>query len=301
MDRESGKPSGVKIWFQAARPKTLVAASMPVITATALAWSAQKMQWIAAFCCLAFAMLAQIAANFANDYFDYKGGIDTEERLGPARAVASGWVKPKVMLRATFAMLFVASLFGLVLIGYGGLEMIAVGLACVLFACLYSTGPYPLSRYGLGDLFVLIFFGFVPVLFTYYVQANEFTVFTWLLGAMMGFLSVNILVINNYRDVDTDRKTNKYTTVVLFGKRFGSLLYLLSGIIACLIMGWFFGLQTKPLFGFLSFPYIVLHISTWREMVRIGKGRELNKILGLTSRNSLVFCVLFVIGLLLLS
>ncbi len=295
------RPSGMKIWFHAARPKTLVAASMPVITATALAWSEKHVQWIAAFCCLAFALLAQIAANFANDYFDFKGGIDTEERLGPARAVASGWVKPKVMLRATFAMLFVASLFGLVLIGYGGVEMIAVGLACVVFACLYSTGPYPLSRYGMGDLFVLIFFGFVPVLFTYYVQVNMFTVYAWLLGAMMGLLSVNILVINNYRDMETDKKTNKYTSVVLLGKKFGSMLYLFSGIMACLLMGLFFGLQAKPLLGLFSIPYFVLHFSTWREMVSIGKGRELNKILGLTSRNSLVFCILFVVGLFLIS
>ncbi len=284
-------------WILAARPKTLTAASMPVLTATALAWFDGVAKPLAAISCIAFAVLAQIAANFANDYFDHKDGIDTEERLGPARAVASGWITPKAMLRATFGTLALASLCGLVLISYGGWEMVLVGLSCVLFAVLYSTGPYPLSRYGMGDVFVVVFFGFVPVLFTYYVQGGTFSQSAWLLGGMMGLMSENILITNNYRDVDTDRKTNKYTTIVLFGKGFGKWLYFSTGIVAVLLCNIFYSTHNKPLFSLLMALYLVLHFSTWREMVRIDRGKELNKILGLTSRNFLVFSLIYMISL----
>ena len=284
-------------WIHAARPKTLTAASMPVLTATALAWHDDVFKPIAALSCIAFALLAQIAANFANDYFDFKGGIDTDERLGPPRAVAMGWVTPKAMLRATFAALALACLCGLALISYGGWTMIWVGLACVFFACLYSTGPYPLSRYGLGDVFVLIFFGFVPVLFTYYVQGNSFPVSAWLLGGMMGLLSINILITNNFRDIDTDRKTNKYTSIVLLGKGFGKWFYFATGVLATGLFYYYFASSGAMFIGLISVLYLLLHITTWREMIRIDHGRELNKILGLTSRNLLVFAVLYVVGL----
>ncbi|MDD2797474.1 MAG: 1,4-dihydroxy-2-naphthoate polyprenyltransferase [Bacteroidales bacterium] len=284
-------------WIHAARPKTLTAASMPVLTATALAWFDGTFKPIAALSCIAFALLAQIAANFANDYFDFKGGIDTDERLGPARAVASGWITPKAMLRATFLMLVLACLCGLALILYGGWTMIWVGLACIVFAVLYSTGPYPLSRYGMGDIFVLVFFGFVPVLFTYYVQINSFPISAWLLGGMMGLLSINILITNNYRDIETDRKTNKYTSIVLLGKGFGKWLYFSTGVAASTLFCLFFWLQNAPFVGSLSVLFLVLHITTWREMIRIDRGRELNKILGLTSRNLLVFAILYVFGM----
>ncbi|WP_243349423.1 1,4-dihydroxy-2-naphthoate polyprenyltransferase [Parabacteroides sp. FAFU027] len=289
----------LQIWLLAARPKTLPAALMPVFTASALAWKVGDFNPLAAFLCLMFALLAQIAANFANDYFDYKGGVDTEERLGPARAVASGWVKPKVMLRATFIALGLACLFGIGLISYGGWNMVLVGLACVVFACLYSTGPYPLSRYGMGDIFVVIFFGFVPVLFTYYVQAGHFTPEAWLLGAIMGLLSINILISNNYRDVDTDRKTNKYTTIVLFGKGFGKSLYAFTGVAACLLSGICYESMGNSWIGLITFPFLYPHFMTLREMARIDHGRELNKILGQSSRNFLLFGLLFVLGLLL--
>ncbi len=287
-------------WILAARPKTLTAASMPVITATALAWFDGVAKPIAALSCIAFAVLAQIAANFANDYFDHKDGIDTEERLGPARAVASGWITPKAMLRATFGTLALASLCGLVLISFGGWLMIAVGLSCVIFAVLYSTGPYPLSRYGMGDIFVIVFFGFVPVLFTYYVQGGVFPPSAWLLGGMMGLMSENILITNNYRDVDTDRKTNKFTTIVIFGKGFGKWLYLSTGIVAAALFVLYFISIGCSIAIYAPVLYIILHVSTWREMVKIDKGRGLNKILGLTSRNFLLFSILYIVCLFLI-
>jgi 1,4-dihydroxy-2-naphthoate octaprenyltransferase len=287
-------------WILAARPKTLTAASMPVITATALAWFDGVAKPIAALSCIAFAVLAQIAANFANDYFDHKDGIDTEERLGPARAVASGWITPKAMLRATFGTLALASLCGLVLISFGGWLMIAVGLSCVVFAVLYSTGPYPLSRYGMGDVFVIVFFGFVPVLFTYYVQGGIFPPSAWLLGGMMGLMSENILITNNYRDVDTDRKTNKFTTIVIFGKAFGKWLYLSTGIVATALFVLYFLSIGCSIAIYVPVLYLILHIATWREMVKIDKGRGLNKILGLTSRNFLLFSILYIVCLFLI-
>ncbi|MFZ4455847.1 MAG: 1,4-dihydroxy-2-naphthoate octaprenyltransferase [Bacteroidales bacterium] len=284
-------------WILAARPKTLTAASMPVLTASALAWYDDVFKPLAALSCIAFAVLAQIAANFANDYFDHKDGIDTEERLGPARAVASGWITPKAMLRATFAVLALACMCGLVLISYGGWLMIAVGLACVVFAVLYSTGPYPLSRYGMGDIFVIVFFGFVPVLFTYYVQGGTFPLSAWLLGGMMGLMSENILITNNYRDIDTDRQTNKYTTIVLFGKSFGKWLYFSTGVVATGLFAYYSSIIGNLYGVFLPIAYLILHITTWREMVKIDRGKGLNKILGLTSRNFLLFSILYILVL----
>lgn len=286
-------------WIYAARPKTLTAATMPVITTSALAWFDGVFKPVAALSCVAFALLAQIAANFANDYFDFRGGIDTEERLGPPRAVASGWIAPRVMLRATFITLLLACVCGLVLISYGGWTMILVGLACVVFAVLYSTGPYPLSRYGMGDVFVIIFFGFVPVLFTYYVQGQSFPLTVWLLGGMMGLMSENILITNNYRDVDTDRKTNKMTTIVLFGKGFGRWLYFSTGLVTAALFVFFFAEFDRIYWGATAVLFLILHFSTWQKMVKIDKGRALNQILGLTSRNFLLLSVLIILGLIL--
>ena len=178
--------------------------------------------------------------------------------------------------------------------------MIAVGLSCVVFAVLYSTGPYPLSRYGMGDVFVIVFFGFVPVLFTYYVQGGVFPPSAWLLGGMMGLMSENILITNNYRDVDTDRKTNKFTTIVIFGKGFGKWLYLSTGIVsAALFVSYFLSIGCS-IAVYTTILYLILHITTWREMVKIDKGRGLNKILGLTSRNFLLFSILYIVCLFLI-
>jgi 1,4-dihydroxy-2-naphthoate octaprenyltransferase len=289
---------GYRAWLSAARPKTLPAALAPVIAATALAWYDKKWKWQAALYCLGFALLAQIAANFINDYMDFKSGIDTAERLGPARAVASGWIAPRKMIAATALVWALALLCGLQLIPYTylGWKLLWVGATSVVFCCLYS----PLSHYGLGDVFVLIFFGLTPTVFTYFVQANCFSFSSILLGTMLGFLSINILISNNYRDYYTDMTARKRTSIVLFGKAFGRVFYVSMGILACLLNLWLFYVKGNFLFGFIAWLYLIPHYRAWRTMRRIDSGKELNVLLALSSVNLLFFCLLEIISFIVL-
>jgi len=247
--------------------------------------------------CLLFALLAQIASNFSNDYFDHVKKTDNENRLGPARAVASGWIAPKRMLMGTLVVISLACLFGVGLIYFGGWKMILVGVCCVLALLAYTAGPWPLAYNGLGDVFVLTFFGFVAVVFSFYVQTREFEPLVFLAGAMVGLPAVNILVLNNYRDRDNDATCKKRTTIVLFGEAFGRYFYLLNGIVAVLL-GLFFVKETVWA-GVLPFLYLIPHYLTWQKMCRIREGKALNALLGETARNLLIFGLLFTIGLLL--
>lgn len=293
---ENVKNNSLKAWVLAARPHTLPASAAPVIIASALASSVGSFQWIPALICLVFALIAQIISNFANDYFDYKKGIDNEERLGPKRAVAEGWIKPRTMLAAVFILLFTDALLGLSLIYYGGWQLIIVGVLIGVFALAYSGGPYPLSSHGWGDVCVIIFFGIVPVGFTYYVQTLDWTTSVTLCGVASGLVTANVLVSNNYRDRDTDRKAGKKTTIVLFGEKFGRYFYLFNGVAAvvCCQYFWFTGAvyaAVLPLF------FLPVHFFTWRKMVRIYEGRGLVAILQESSRNVLIFSLLLSAGL----
>jgi len=286
-----------KAWLLATRPKTLAAGSVPVLVASSLAAHFGQFKLVPALLCLAFALLAQIASNFSNDYFDYKKGTDDENRLGPARAVASGWIDPKNMIYGTFVVIALACAFGLGLIYFGGWLMILVGVVCVVSLVAYTAGPWPLAYHGLGDVFVLIFFGFVAVVFTFYLQAQSFPVLAFVAGAVVGLGAVNILFINNFRDRDTDKKSNKRTTIVLFGKGFGKWGYLFNGILACLLCLFF--VRESIWAVLLPFLYLIPHIMTWKKMVSIDHGKELNVLIGQTSRNLLILGLLLSIGILL--
>ncbi len=214
------------------RPRTLPAAIAPVLMGTALAWGEAKEQVVAAALCLVFALLAQVAANFANDYYDYLKGADTAARVGPRRAVASGLIKPETMKRATIGVCVLAFLVGLGLIPYGGWPLLAVGIACIACALAYTGGPFPLAYLGLGDVFVFLFFGLVATCCTYYVQAEELPLAVIICAIAMGALAANILVANNYRDVDTDRVAGKRTTVVRFGRSFAQGQFIAAHVFA---------------------------------------------------------------------
>lgn len=293
---ENIRKNSIQAWILAARPHTLAASASPVIVGSALAWHHFSFNWLPALICLIFALIAQIVSNFANDYFDYKKGIDNQERLGPKRAVAEGWISPKSMLLATLGLLCFDGLLGLTLVYFAGWELIIIGIIIGVFALAYSGGPYPLSSNGWGDVCVIIFFGIVPVGFTYYVQSLQWTTETSLCGIAMGLIITNILVANNYRDRDTDKKSGKRTSIVLFGEKFGRYFYLFNGIVAviCCQYFWFSGAIWAAL---LPFAYLPVHLVTWRKMVRIFKGKELIGVLQDTSRNVLLFAVLLSIGL----
>lgn len=215
-------------WIRASRPKTLPAAASPVVAAGALAYHDGVFQIIPATLCLCFALLIQIATNFANDAFDFKKGADNADRVGPRRAVASGWISFRSMLGATFGIIGLAFMCGLPLIHYGGWPLIAVGLASAACAILYTAGPFSLAYTGLADGFVMIFFGWVAVMFTYFLQAGGHSFQAFLLGTSAGALSMNLLLVNNYRDYATDLKAGKKTTVVRFGQKWGRIQYALT-------------------------------------------------------------------------
>lgn len=288
----------LKAWFLAARPKTLAAGATPVVVASALAFHDGAFRVLPAVICFVFAVLAQIISNFANDYFDFVKGSDNEERLGPKRAVAEGWIAPKAMLAATLGLCVLNSAIGLTLLFYGGWFLIPVGIAVVVFALAYSGGPYPLAYRGWGDVCVFVFFGIVPVGFTYYLQTGRWTLAATICGAATGLVVVNILVANNYRDRFTDARAGKNTSIVLFGERFGRVFYLLNGIVAVLCCQYFLFEFSVPAAA-LPLIYLLFHVATWRNMVRIDRGRELIGVLEQSARNVLIFGLALSAGLML--
>lgn len=288
----------INYWWQAMRPKTLAASIMPVILACALTIHAGKFQAIPAAICLVFAILVQIVSNFLNDYYDFIKGSDRSDRLGPERAVAKGWISPYKMLRASILLILVACILGSALIYYAGWQMIFVGIAVCLGAFAYSSGPYPLAYHGLGDICVVVFYGIVPVGFTYYVQSLDWTIATTIAGVSIGIVATNILVANNFRDRQEDKISNKNTSIVLLGEQFGIWFYLSNGIIAVLLTTFFYCLQ-MPLAAILPPLYLIAHIRTWKKMRKIYQGKDLNSILEESAKNTIFFGLLLSIGILL--
>lgn len=284
-----------RAWLLAARPKTLTGAAVPVMTGTAAALADGHFGWIPALLCLLFAFLMQTDANFINDYFDFRSGLDDEKRLGPKRACAEGWITQPAMRRGIALTTFLSCLAGLPLILYGGWAMVGVGACCVAFCFLYTTC---MARKGLGDLLVLVFFGLVPVCATYYLQAGSVTPAVWTLSVACGLVIDSLLIVNNYRDRDNDRAGGKITLVVRIGEKAAERLYLGLGIAAvglCQIL-WF---TRQPAAALLPVLYLAPHISTWRHMVRLKRGKGLNRTLGETSRNIFLFGLLLSLGLIL--
>lgn len=280
----------IAAWGEAARPKTLSASVSPVLVGCAVAYRDGCFRVGPAVLCLMVALLAQIASNFANDYFDFKKGADGSDRVGPQRAVASGWIRPGSMLKGTFITLGLACLAGCLLLFYAGWELIPVGIAIAVGVLAYSAGPYPLAYHGWGDVCVLLFYGVIPVCFTYYVQALSFSFLSFLLSLAVGLLSVNILIVNNYRDYEQDKAASKRTTIVLFGRRFGEVVYLLNGLLAMAIALPLL-MQTAWWADVAFAVFGVLLISTWLKMKQ-REGVELNKTLGHTARNVFLFSLL---------
>lgn len=216
------------------RLRTLPVSVAGVLGGTACAVYHHGFNLVPMLICLTFAVIAQIASNFANEYYDFKNGLDKKGRQGFRRGVTEGDISPDSMKRATYSLLIADALLGCCLIYWGGWWLIAVGIAVAIFALAYSTGPYPLSHHGLGDVAVVIFFGFVPVMFTEYVQTGIFiTGFTTVfISAAVGLMAANVLIVNNYRDYEDDRNVGKNTTVVIFGRKVMGNVYLINGVIA---------------------------------------------------------------------
>ena len=291
----------LKIWLECFRLRTLPVSLSGVIIAIGLAKWHHRFQWIPALLCIAFALLAQIVSNMANEYFDYLKGTDKPGRVGPRRGVTEGDIKPTTLRNATFGLLILAGVVGCCLIPYGGWWLLPAGIVIALAALAYSAGPYPLSYHGLGELMVFIFFGVVPVNLTYYVMALRFDPLVLLFSITIGLMGVNVLLVNNYRDVEDDRIAGKKTQTVMRGRPATAYAYLLNGYtsIAILAVFWFMIVMGKgrvlPLWA-LSIPvlYLVMHTITWHKLKQ-RDGAALNPLLGGTARNMLIFTLLFTI------
>ncbi|MBQ7419794.1 MAG: 1,4-dihydroxy-2-naphthoate octaprenyltransferase [Prevotella sp.] len=297
------RQNSIHAWILAARPKTLSGAAVPVLIGLSLAYidslqyGYDVFSWTAAVLCMLFALVMQIDANFVNDFFDYaRGNDDSATRLGPLRACTQGWVSLSAMKKAIATTTCLACVIGLPLIYYGGLEMVIVGLCCVVFCFLYTTH---LSYLGMGDLLVLLFFGIVPVCITYYVQLHTVTSQVFIASIACGLVIDGLLIVNNYRDRENDRRDGKKTLVVHLGEKTTEWLYLAIGIVAALL-GVVFWTNGHIIAFILPLIYLVLHIFTWLKMRRIRQGRQLNECLGETARNILIYGLTVSAGLLLL-
>lgn len=290
--------NSLKAWILAIRPKTLTAASIPVMIGCALAYVYGYFQFTPALLCFLFAFLMQIDANFINDLYDFLKGTDREDRLGPERACAQGWITTKAMKVGIILTTLASGIVGLSLLYYGGIEMIPVGIACILFAFLYTAGPYPLAYHGWGDALVLIFFGIVPVGCTFYVMAHEWNTSVTLASIACGLVIDTLLMVNNFRDREQDTLSGKRTLVVRLGARAGLILYFLLGMVACWCCVYFIMIG-KIYAALLPQIYLIPHILTTQRMAKINRGKQLNSILGETSRNMLLFGMLLTLGLVL--
>jgi len=285
-----------KAWILAARPKTLPAAVGPILVGSSLAFADEAFQILPAVAALITAILLQIGVNLANDYFDFKKGIDTSERLGPTRVTQSGLIAPEKVKTAMLGVFLTAALVGIYLISVGGWPILVVGLVSLAAALAYSGGPFPLASHGLGDLFVFIFFGLVAVCGTYYVQALQMNWIVVVWSGVVGFLITAVIVVNNLRDIHTDARVGKRTVAVFLGERGTRREFLTLMVAAYLIpiVLWVADLASH----WLLLP--VLSTPLAFSLVRYlddHTGADLNWALAGTARLSLIYSVLLSIGL----
>ena len=273
-----------KAWIEAMRLRTLPVSVAGVVAGGGCAAYFNSFRPIPFLICMLFAVMAQIVSNFANEYFDFRNGLDHKGREGFRRGVTEGDISPNAMLRATICLLLAACAVGCTLIIWGGWWLIAVGLAIAIFALAYSAGPWPLSHHGLGDIAVVIFFGIIPVMLTTYVQTGSWNMWKLALpiSVAIGLMGSNVLIVNNYRDADDDRAVGKRTTVVILGRKTMGTVYFANGIIA-VVLAVFVTIANVPLIWQAgALLYANLHYMLWVKLTHL-KGAQLNPVLGQTA------------------
>jgi len=289
-----GGASRARVWLAAARPRTLSAAVVPVAVGLAAAARGGPLDAAVAIVTLSAALLIQIATNLANDYYDYRSGADTEDRLGPLRVTQAGLVEPETVRDATFSVLVAAAALGAWLVWVGGWPILAIGVVSLLSALAYTAGPWPLAYKGLGDVFVFVFFGPVAVLGTEWLQRHALSDVALWASVPVGLLATAILVVNNLRDIDTDRVAGKRTLAVRLGAGATRAEYraMVVGAFACLVPIAVYGAGAVGLCVFAA-PL------AWAEVRAVGRrdGAERNASLAGTARLHLVFGALLAASL----
>jgi len=286
-------------WILAARPKTLPAALSPVVVGTALAYADDSLAWLPALAAALGALLLQVLSNFANDYSDFFRGADTPDRLGPTRVTSAGLIPPAAMRNGIIAVIGVSALVGLYLVSVGGWPILLIGVTGIVAALAYTGGPFPFGYYGLGELFVFLFFGVAAVCGTYYVQALTLTPAVVTASFAVGALVTAILVVNNYRDIDTDRRAGKRTMAVRLGRRGAQIEYaalLALAFVLPVVMWLMEDASVWVMLSWLTLPLAVQLVQTLRSAI---DGPTLNKTLAGTARLGLLFSLLLAAGIVL--
>jgi 1,4-dihydroxy-2-naphthoate octaprenyltransferase len=290
----------VRIWLMAARPRTLPAAIAPVLVGTALAMTVVDLRVGGFVAALLGAILIQVGTNLSNDYSDARRGADTEDRLGPVRVTAGGLVPPKRVLVATYVTFALAVLCGVYLVYLAGPILLAIGAASILAGVLYTGGPRPYGYEGLGEVFVFLFFGVVAVSGSYFAQVERLTWEAFVLAVPVGLLASAILVVNNVRDLETDRRAGKRTLAVRLGRPRARTLFavMVFGAFLCAPVPWLAGSDELSAWLLLPLLAVPLAIPIVRTVRTRTDGPSLNQALAGTGMLQLVFCVLLSAGIL---
>ena len=292
------KYSTFEIWFLASRPKTLFAAFVPVIVGASLAFAEGKLNLTASIVALFCSILFQVGANFTNDLYDFLKGADTEKRIGPLRVLNAGLVTPLQMKIVIFFNFGLAFLLGLYLVYTAGNFILVIGLLSIIASLAYTAGPYPLAYHGLGEIFVFLFFGFVGTVGTFFINTKEISAIAFVAAIPVGALITNILVVNNYRDIEQDKAAGKNTLAVKFGKSFSRYEYLMLLFSSFLVPLLIFVNYDFRVWIFL--PYITLPLA-YKLILSIFQqnGSQLNATLELTAKFSALYGLLFSLGFIL--
>lgn len=298
MSRPEQNLSTFQIWVLASRPKTLPAAAAGVITGTALAIRDGQFRFGPALAALVVALLLQIGSNLANDVYDFERGADAGERQGPTRVTQSMLLSPAQVKAGMWVVFGLAGLLGLYLAFVAGWVVLLIGLMAILSAIGYTGGPFPLGYYGLGDVFVFIFFGLAAVAGTYFVQAGTVSAQAWWMSLPVGWLIVDILVVNNLRDINADRIASKRTMAVRFGERGARVQYMVLLALSYLILPVLLVFDILPWTSMLAWLSLPVGWRAW-QIVKEQAGRPLNKALAGTGMTSLIYSLLFLLGMLL--
>ena len=288
------KENKLKYWIEAARPKTLLVSMAPVIMSVALVSKYVKINCLPAIICLIFAVMAQIVSNFVNDYSDGVNGSD-KNRLGPDRMVASGKISAKKMLRGTIFMVVLSFILGCTLMYWGGWILLPFGIAILLCALAYSAGPFPLSRHALGDVAVVLFYGVAPVVLTFYIQTGFINYNIIVAGIAAGIVADNLLIVNNYRDAESDYENGKKTTVTVFGKKFMKSIYFCNPLIAIILGYIFLNKLVNPIIWSIAIIPFVIYSTSLNIQFSKANGLSFNKLIGKSSFEAVLFALTVVV------
>ena len=288
----------IESWLIASRPRTLLAAFVPVMVGSAVAFNEGKLKIILSLSALLCSLLIQVGTNFTNDLYDFLKGSDTTKRKGPRRVLASGLITVGEMKTAIVLTFFTAFLIGLFLVYHGGFVILVIGILSILAGLAYTAGPYPLAYNALGDIFVFMFFGIIGTVGTYYLHTNDLSIVSFISSIQVGALVTNILVVNNYRDIEEDKTAGKKTLAVKLGKNFTRYQFIFLIVLSFLVPLILFIFFNASIFIFL--PYLTLPIAyKVISMIYTLNGTQLNSTLELTARLSAIYGLLFSAGIIL--